>query len=115
MTIVLIILLSVVILEVLGVILQSRKDYSHKIFTSSGCNVFNNPHTEEYCIEHDKAYGRGGWCIARFKADWNLFKCIWKKRKLLAIVMFLGIRLFGSFEFEYGKKRKLTYPDGSTD
>ena len=88
---------------------------AEKIFTSSGCNVFNNSTRESYCIEHDKAYGRGGWCIARWNADWKLFKCIWKSNKILAVIMFLGIRLFGAFEFEYGRKRKLNYPDGTTD
>jgi len=115
MNIIIIIISSLVIMELVGIIIQVRKDVSHKLFTSSGCNVFNNPTREPYCIEHDKAYGRGGWCIARFKADWNLFKCIWKHNKFLALIMFLGIRLFGMFEFEYGKKRKLNYPDGSID
>lgn len=102
-------------LELLGIIIHTRKDYSKKIFTSSGCNVFNSPIRENYCIEHDKAYARGGWVLARWKADWNLFKCLWNHNKLIALVIFIGVRAFGSFEFEYGRKRKLNYPDGSTD
>lgn len=110
-----IVILSLIFLELVGILLHCFRDYSTKIFTSSGCNVFNSPLREGYCIEHDKAYGRGGWCIARLKADWTLFTCIWKHNKPLAILMFLGIRLFGMFEFEYGKKRKLKYHDGSID
>lgn len=115
MSVIIVVIISLFVLELFGILIQIRKDVSHKIFTSSGCNVFNSPSRELYCIEHDKAYGRGGWCIARFKADWKLFKCVWKHNKPLAVLMFLGIRLFGMFEFEYGKKRKLKYPDGSID
>lgn len=101
--------------ELLLVLINSNRDFSTKIFTSSGCNVLNSEARKSCCVEHDKAYGRGGWIISRFKADWNLFTCIWQKNKAIAVVIFLGVRLFGMFEFEYGKKRKLTYEDGTTD
>lgn len=102
------------LMETIGILIGTRRDYN-KTFTSSGCNVFNNPFRETYCIEHDKAYGRGGWVLSRLKADCKLFKCICKNNIIVAIIVFLGVRLFGMFEFEYGKKRKLRYEDGSTD
>lgn len=111
--------------EFIGFIYNICKDFDSKVFQTSGCNLFNSNVRYDCCVDHDKAYTRGGFFIARFKADWNLMSCIWKKSKtgvtfrvrtvgkLLAIVMFLGVRLFGMFDFEYGKKRNILYADGT--
>ncbi|MBN1407854.1 MAG: hypothetical protein JW956_08700 [Calditrichaceae bacterium] len=75
-----------------------------KPFSSDGCSLFpdrsmtNNEDWCECCVEHDKAYWRGGTDEERAQAD-SLFKvCILVKTQdePLAEMMYLGVRLGGS-------------------
>ena len=98
-------------MEVLALIIRSQKTWGTEPFTSSGCNLLNSDNRKPCCVDHDKAYRTGGWVISRLKADWELLKCLWKQNFLIAILMFVGVRCFGMWAFQYGKKRELWYEE----
>jgi hypothetical protein len=51
-------------------------------------------HVEECCKQHDRDYSRYTK-LSRYRADLNFFRCVWKHNKFFAIVMYIGVRLFG--------------------
>lgn len=69
----------------------------------NGCNLFNNKDRYSCCTAHDKAYKVGGWHFARMKADISLFECIAAQNIFLALLMFVGVRYFGMWAFQYAK------------
>lgn len=94
--------------EIIAAAIRSRKTWGGTPFTSNGCNFLWDGNWHEACAEHDKRYREGGWAVARFKADYGLFLGIARNKNLFAaIVYFIGVRLFGQFAFQYGKKREL--------
>jgi hypothetical protein len=85
-------------------------------FESDGCSLFPDGNYCECCIEHDKQYFRGGSAKERRAADKKLYRCVkakggWKN-KVLAPMMYLGVRVFGtsvlptSFRWGFGKSEK---------
>jgi hypothetical protein len=77
-----------------------------KKFTTDGCSGFMSftwrfvlgwpPPWEDCCIEHDKAYWRGGDTSLRLKADTELMRCVAAKgHPYWAILMFFAVRIGG--------------------
>lgn len=96
-------------------------------FKSDGCSMFPDGAYRNCCVEHDLVYYAGGNWKQRWRADKKLFKCVAAKRgfkhKIIAPVMWLGVRAFGvswlptSFRWGFGRKiKKLRnlYPRRST-
>lgn len=72
----------------------------------NGCNFFNATDREPCCTAHDFDYKRGGWFIARFQADWRLFRCSLKEgAKIYPFVYFFGTRMISMWAFQWGRKR----------
>jgi hypothetical protein len=85
-------------------------------FTTDGCSLFPDGDTEnpecwsDCCVEHDKAYWRGGSAAERKKADAALRDCVLARtgRQTLADQMYQGVRLSGTplfpttFRWGYG-------------
>jgi len=102
-------------MEVIAAIIRSRRKWGTKPFKSSGCNVVPEGNWGECCIDHDKRYREGGWFLARLRADWELFKCVWgNKNPFAAMLYFIGVRCFGMWAFQYGKERELWYEGTAT-
>ena len=82
-----------------------------KKFKSDGCSMFPDGHWVDCCYWHDKKYYEGGTSKDRSKADWDMLGCVWDKgHPIVAIVMHLGVRLFGAgilptpFRWGFGHK-----------
>lgn len=106
----LIIPIYLVVAEIIAAAIRSRKVWGGIVFKSNGCSGLFIPEGNwgECCYEHDANYRRGGWAIARLKADVALFKCIASNKNLFAATLyFIGVRFAGMFAFQYGKKREL--------
>lgn len=82
-------------------------------FTTDGCSggmsilwrrLFNKPPPwEGFCIEHDKAYWRGGTWLERLDADMLLFENVWKLGyRVWACLIFIGVRIGGAPIFPFG-------------
>lgn len=110
MKIVALVLVSLAVMEVVAALIRSRKIWGGVPFKSNGCNVVPEGNWGECCIEHDKAYRSGGWFIARLKADIELSRCIARNKNLFAAgLYFVGVRGWGMWAFQWGKKRELIY------
>jgi len=70
----------------------------------NGCNMFDTKRTNACCTDHDRRYKEGGNFGDKAKADGKLFKCVWKRNKFVAPIMFVGAFVGGSFVFQYGEK-----------
>lgn len=107
---VIIVVAYLVLSEAIAAAIRSRKKWGGKVFKSSGCSMVPEGNWGECCYSHDVAYRRGGWAIARLKADIELFKCIWSnKNPFAAVLYFVGVRFGGQFAFQYGKKREMIF------
>ncbi len=86
-----------------------------KSFTSDGCSAFPDGTLDQQnlwlqcCIEHDKAYWKGGTYQQRIDADERLRTCVADVGKpLIAELMLAGVRVGGSpylpaqFRWGYG-------------
>ena len=77
---------------------------------SDGCTVwFNGGGFRDCCVKHDLAYFKSTGWRTRLQADNQLFMCVAKKglgHSIVAPVMWLGVRIFGSPWFPIHKKRK---------
>lgn len=75
----------------------------------NGCNLIGGGKNEKVCcVAHDYGYRTGGNLRDKWQADSELFKCIWKRNKLLAPFVFVGTNVGGLAAFHWGKKRNLT-------
>jgi hypothetical protein len=77
---------------------------------SDGCTMWFNGEYRKCCEEHDAAYFKSDGWHARLQADNRLFKCVAKLGfgySMVAPVMWLGVRIFGSPLFPFHKKRKV--------
>lgn len=82
-----------------------------KKFKSDGCTWFPEGNWHECCVEHDKAYFKGGSKKQRLKADISLLSCVsLKGHPYISVIMFLGVRFFGHpywphrIRWGYGRK-----------
>lgn len=109
---VLYILIGLLLIEPVFMVIKGIRGPSKNEWAGgNGCNFvkwfgFKSP----CCIAHDKAYKEGGWVIARMGADWDLFTCVAKQGvtgAILAIPIFVFVRIFGPIAFQYGKKREI--------
>ncbi len=67
-----------------------------KKFKSDGCSMFPDGNWGECCIEHDRAYWRGGTAGQRKQADEELRRCVAAKgHPHIAALMYRGVRLGG--------------------
>jgi hypothetical protein len=99
---------GLVMMEVLAVLIRSRRTWEDKPFHSNGCNFTPEGNWGECCYEHDWAYRTGGWALARLKADIALSRCIFRNQNpFAALLYFIGVRVGGMWAFRYGKKRRL--------
>ena len=86
-----------------------------KPFTSDGCSAFpdgtfkNKKLWLECCVEHDKAYWKGGTYQERKNADKALKRCVAEVgHSKIALLMFAGVRVGGTpylptkFRWGYG-------------
>jgi hypothetical protein len=80
----------------------------------NGCNFVKYfGYKSPCCTPHDHAYKEGGWWVARWNSDVDLFKCVWhsgKLGKVMAPLMFVAARIIGPISFQYGPKREVPYP-----
>ncbi len=84
-------------------------------FKSDGCSLFPDGKYLACCVAHDQAYSSGGSWKMRWRADKKLFKCVRAQKgfehKLIAPVMWLGVRAFGvhflptPFRWGFGRKK----------
>ncbi len=73
---------------------------------SDGCTSAPDLCFRRCCVEHDRAYHIGGGIKARLVADILLSRCLWRHgHPVLAIVYFLGVRVFGRLFFRWGWRR----------
>jgi len=78
----------------------------------NGCNLIGGGSNERLCCkEHDFSYRTGGSFRDKWQADSELFKCIWKRNKLLAPFVFVGTNVGGLFAFHWGRPRNLKHDD----
>jgi hypothetical protein len=67
-----------------------------KPFHGDGCSCFPDLDYGDCCMDHDRAYWRGGTPAQRRAADKALRRCIAEKnRPLLAHVVYWGVRIGG--------------------
>jgi hypothetical protein len=65
-------------------------------FKSDGCSVAPDFNFTQCCLEHDKAYWRGGTCAERRAADQALKRCITENgHGFMSNVYYASVRLFG--------------------
>ena len=68
-----------------------------KPFASDGCSMFPNGNWNDCCVEHDRAYWRGGSAAGRKAADRALRDCVAKKgHPIIARLMYFGVRAGGA-------------------
>ena len=87
-------------------------------FVSDGCTWFPDGNYFDCCKAHDEEYYAGGSWRQRWRSDKKLFLCVAAKpkfyNKLVAPVMWLGVRVFGvswlntRLSWGFGKKKKIT-------
>ncbi|NNE98765.1 MAG: hypothetical protein HKN25_07065 [Pyrinomonadaceae bacterium] len=85
-------------------------------FKSDKCTLFPDGNYADCCVAHDKDYFKGGTGKERAASDKRLYRCVKKKKgwqnKLLAPMMWLGVRVFGTahlptpFRWGFGKSKK---------
>jgi len=64
------------------------------------------PPWEGCCLEHDRAYDMGGSEDDRMIADLAIYACVREKGSpIWALVIFIGVRIFGSPYFVFNKNR----------
>lgn len=83
---------------------------------SDGCTWFPDGNYRDCCVAHDREYFFGGSSKERWRSDKKLFQCVWAKpkfyNKLVAPVMWLGVRVFGvpwlktKASWGFGKRKK---------
>ncbi len=97
-------------------------------FQSDGCSLFPDGHWGGCCVEHDRAYHKGGTAADRAAADETMRRCVllkvfdmrrgrrlrWESAFAFSLLMWFGVRIFGHpywptpFRWGYGWK----YPRG---
>jgi len=85
------------------------KSVPAKTFQSDGCTLWFNGEYRKCCDSHDLAYFNSRGWRARLRADNRLFECVAKigfTYSIVAPVMWLGVRLFGSPWFPLHKTKK---------
>jgi hypothetical protein len=85
-------------------------------FISDGCTKFPDGDYYDCCFQHDLEYFAGGTWKERWRSDKKLFQCVAAKpgfkNKLIAPIMWLGVRTFGGswlkapFSWGFGKRLK---------
>jgi hypothetical protein len=87
-----------------------KKPPSTKVFQSDGCTMWFNGQYRKCCDNHDLDYFKGSGWRDRLTADNRLFTCVAKmgfEYSIVAPVMWLGVRIFGSPWFPIHKKKKV--------
>lgn len=84
-------------------------------FKSDNCTNFPDGDYADCCVAHDKSYYVGGSRKMRWRADKKLYQCVAAKKgfkhKLIAPVMWAGVRIFGvsclptRFRWGFGRKK----------
>ena len=68
-----------------------------KPFKTDGCSMFPDGMWRECCVEHDKAYWRGGTKEQRKEVDKKLYQCVKAKGyPIIAKLMYYGVRIGGA-------------------
>lgn len=89
-----------------------------KPFITDGCSGFMSfiwqlilrsaPPWEGHCLEHDRAYWRGGPVSLRLKADTELMRGVASAgHPWWALVMFIGVRLGGPWWLPFPSVRRI--------
>ena len=79
-------------------LLKKIKRFNQKV--CYGCSYTPDFNFSDCCIEHDKAYEKGGRKWDRYIADLQLQECIKEHgHPYKAKIYYLGVRLFGRFFF----------------
>ena len=89
-------------------------------FKSDNCTNFPDGDYADCCVVHDESYYIGGSWKMRWRADKKLYQCVAAKKgfkhKLIAPVMWAGVRVFGvpclptSFRWGFGRKKPQQKP-----
>ena len=85
-------------------------------FVGDGCTMFPDGDWGDCCLQHDKAYFRGGTQAMRKAADGQLFSCVRAKggfrHRVISDLMWLGVRVGGGiftdkpFSWGFGQPKK---------
>lgn len=60
---------------------------------TDGCTCWFDGNWKHCCDFHDRRYANQR--LTRYQADKLLYRCVAKKSKPMALIMFIGVRLFG--------------------
>jgi len=64
----------------------------------NNCTLFPDGTWSSCCARHDRRYENKR--LTKYQADKLLYRCVAKKNKLIASVMFLGVTLFGHYWYK---------------
>jgi hypothetical protein len=72
---------------------------------AKGCTMWPEGTWHECCVYHDEAYDEGGTSKDRLHADQELYNCVVENgHPFIAKIMYIGVRIFGRFHFNYIKE-----------
>jgi hypothetical protein len=77
--------------------LPQDQDEPIKPFVTDQCTLFPDGEWGGCCVEHDRAYWRGGTRQQRREADIELMRCVAARgHPWIAMVMYAGVRMGGT-------------------
>lgn len=71
---------------------------------SNHCTLFPDGNWADCCYSHDVAYVRQ--TVSRKEADRKLLDCVKAKCKVIGVIMYAGVRLFGWYFWNKHTRRK---------
>ena len=66
--------------------------------TTDGCTCFFDGNWKSCCDRHDRRYANTR--LTRKQADRLLYRCVSRRSKFAAMVMYIGVRTFGWIRYE---------------
>ncbi len=76
---------------------KTEQDEPIRPFVTDRCTLFPDGDWGGCCVEHDRAYWRGGTRRQRREADIELMRCVAAKgHPWIAMIMYIGVRIGGT-------------------
>lgn len=69
----------------------------------NSCTLFPDGKWSECCRHHDVAYAKQ--TVSRKEADKMLYNCVKSKCKVIAPIMYIGVRMFGLYFWNKAKDK----------